>query len=105
MNEELRTLLTTVAVGTLIGTAVGVTIRWAQPNWARGWKKFVLNRQWKLFAFGTLLFGTAAILQWHEGRLYYATASLAMCILEIAALFRYGFKSLSPEMEQQIDQQ
>ena len=103
MNEELHTLLTNVAIGALIGTVVGVVMRYVKPEWARRWQKFVLNRQWKLFTAAAILFGVGAIILWHEGQVYTATTSTLLCILELVALVKYGFKPLTPEMERMID--
>lgn len=104
MNMELQDLLMEVGIAMVIGLVVGIAIRFARPEWSRRWTKFALNRQWKLFTLGALFFGSGAVFLWHEGRVYHAMLSLAMCALELVALTLYGFKPLTPEMERKIDQ-
>ena len=103
MDAELRMFLLELGVGVLFGTLVGLSVRKLRPDWQRRWQKFVLNRQWKLFTFGAILFGTGTVVAWLDGNIPYAVLNALLFLLEIFALFRYGFKSLTPEMEQMID--
>ncbi len=56
MSDELRTLLLTLAVAIPIGLAVGIVLRKLRPDSCKRYAKFCLDAQWKLFAFGFLLF-------------------------------------------------
>lgn len=103
MDPELRELLLKVGVYTLIGMVIGLLVRRLRPAWARRWQKFCLNRQWKLFGLAALMFGAGAVILWHDGQVYEAVLSAMMCLLEIVALWRHGFQSLTPEMEEMID--
>jgi hypothetical protein len=103
MDTELLIFLLQLGIGVLFGTLVGLSVQKLRPNWQRRWQKFVLNRQWKLFAFGAILFGTGAVVAWLDGNIPYAVLNSLLFLLELFALFRYGFKSLTPEMEQMID--
>lgn len=103
MNPELKAFLLEIGTCALVGAVVGMLIRWLRPDWSRQFVKFSLNRQWKLFAFGALFFGAGGVLLWYDGNTYYALLCVAMCVLELVALFLYGFKTMTPEMEAKID--
>lgn len=103
MDTELRSFLVELGMWMAIGAIVGLALRMLRPAWCRRWTKFVLNRQWKLFALGAILFGTGTVFAWLDGNIYYAALSALLCVFEIVALFRYGFRSLTPEMEEMID--
>jgi hypothetical protein len=103
MDAELRMFLLELGIGVLFGTLVGLSVRRLRPDWQRRWQKFVLNRQWKLFTFGAILFGSGTVVAWLDGNIPYAVLSALLFLFEIFALFRYGFKALTPEMEQMID--
>jgi ABC-type uncharacterized transport system permease subunit len=103
MDTELRELLLRLGLYMLIGMVIGLTVRRLRPAWARRWQKFCLNRQWKLFMLAAIMFGAGAVILWMDGQIYHAVLSGALCVLEIVAMFRHGFKSLTPEMERQID--
>ena len=102
MSEDLISLMKEVGTGVVIGTVIGVLLR-QRPDWCRSWAKFVLNGQWKLFALGAVLFGGGAISFWWAEMNAHAIASGLMCLLELYAMFRYGFARLTPEMERHID--
>ena len=102
MSEDLISLMKEVGMGVVIGTVIGVLLR-RRLDWCRSWTRFVLDGQWKLFAFGAVLFGSGAIGFWWAEMNAHAIASGLMCILELFAMFRYGFTRLTPEMESQID--
>jgi hypothetical protein len=103
MDTELRELLLKLGAYMLIGTVIGLLVRRLRPTWARRWTKFCLNRQWKLFTLAAIMFGAGAVILWRDGQIYQAILSAALFLLEIVALWRYGFQSLTPEMEEQID--
>ncbi len=102
MGNDLRMLLVEIGVGLAIGLVVGFALR-RKPEWCRSWTKFVLDGQWKVFAAGAALFGGAAVWCWLSGMRSHAIASAVMCLVEVFALFWYGFKRLTPEMERKID--
>src|SRR5690606_36530543 len=103
MDAELYRFLTEIGMWMAIGAIVGLALRMLRPAWCRHWTKFVLNRQWKLFALGAIFFGAGTVFAWLDGNLYFAVLGSLLCVLEIVAMFRYGFKTLTPEMEERID--
>lgn len=104
MNDELRTLLMILAVSLPIGLAVGVMIRKFRPDLTKSWAKFCLNGQWKLFAAAAVMFGVFAGVSFAQSQPYIGTLLAAFCVLELFALFSFGFKKLSPDMEKRIDE-
>lgn len=104
MSEELRTLLVLLAVAIPIGLAVGIGLRKLRPDLCKRYAKFCLGGQWKLFAFGFLLFGFLAAMSFMTGRAYFGALFIAFSGLQLFALLTYGFKPLTPAMEERIDE-
>lgn len=104
MDSELREFLWVLLISLLAGSLAGLVVGWLRPNWSKAWMKFCLNGQWKLFTLGMLFFGSGAIWCWIEGSVYFAGLNLVMCLLELVALLRYGFKPLTPGLARQIDE-
>lgn len=103
MSEELRSFLVGLIILGVVGLAIGIAIRKFWPESAKRYMKFSLNRQWKLFAFGALLFTIFGVYSFAQGRPHYGILFVILCCLELYCFFRYGFKSLSPEMEKRIN--
>jgi len=104
MSDELRTLLLIVAVSLPAGLVVGIALRKFFPDGCKWYAKFCLNRQWKLFAFGALFFGVMGTGSFLLSRPYFGIFFMAFCLFELYGLFAYGFKTLTPEQEKQIDE-
>lgn len=103
MSDELRALLLILAISVAVGLAGGIALRKLRPQWCKRVAKFSLNKQWKLFAFGTVLFAVLGVLSFAEGRPYFGAFFVAFSGFEIYAFFRFGFKPLLPEMEKRIN--
>lgn len=103
MSDELRALLLILAVSVAVGLAAGIALRKLRPEWCKTYAKFSLNRQWKLFAFGTVLFAVLGVLSFAQGRPYFGAFFVTFCGLELYAILRFGFKPLPPEMEKRIN--
>jgi hypothetical protein len=104
VSEELRFLLLILAVCVPVGLAIGIVLRKFKPRWCKSYAKACLNRKWWLFALGVVLFATLSVTQFLIGRTSFAVFFLLFAILELFALFAYGFKRLTPEMEKRIDE-
>ena len=104
MNEELRILLVIVSISLPVGLALGLIARKRFPESCKKYTKFCLDGKWKLFAFGVVLFGAFATLSFLAGRIYFGWFFVAFAGLELWALLASGFKPLSKEMEERIDE-
>jgi len=103
MSDDLRALLLILAVAVPVGLAAGIALRKLRPEWCKRYAKFSLNRRWKLFAFGTILFAVLGVLSFAQGRPYFGACLVSFSGLELYALFRFGFKPLPPDMEKRIN--
>lgn len=104
MNEELQTLLIIASVSLPVGLALGLVARKRFPESCKRYAKFCLDRKWKLFAFGAVLFGVLAALSFLNNRVYFGWFFIAFAGLDLWVLFTSGFKPLSKEMEERIDE-
>ena len=103
MSEELITLLIILATCIPLGLLLGIALRKARPTWCKSYAKSCMNRKWWLFAFGVLMFLGLSIGSFAQGRPYFGVLFLLFVCLEAFALVMFGFKSLTPEQEAQID--
>ena len=103
MNEELITLLIIFATCIPIGLLVGFAVRKTKPTWCKSYAKFCMNRKWWLFAFVILMFLGLSIMSFSQGRRYFGIFFLLFVCLGVFELVKYGFKTLTPEQEAQID--
>ncbi len=104
MSDELRRLLLILAISLPAGLVIGIALRKLFPAWCKRYAKFCRNRQWKLFAFGVLLFGVMGIVSFLQNMPYFGVFFLIFCLFELYAFFAFGFKTLTPEQEKQIDE-
>ena len=104
MSDELRTLLRILAVSLPAGLVIGIASCKLFPAWCKRYVKFCHNRQWKLFAVAALFFGVLGIVSFLHSSPYFAVFFLAFCLFELYGLFAFGFKTLTPEQEKQIDE-
>jgi ATP-dependent Clp protease protease subunit len=104
MSEDLKALLTIIAISLPVGLTIGIALRKLKPNWCKKYAKFCLNRQWKVFFLGVVLFGVISIHCFVINWFYFGIFFLLACLLEAFALINWGFKSLTPEMKKRIDE-
>lgn len=104
MTNELTTLVTIVSISVPIGLAVGMVCRKRFPAGVKRWAKYCMGARWGLFTFGALFFGGMAALSFWAGNPYFGWFFLGFAVLEIWALISSGFKPLSKELEQRIDE-
>lgn len=102
-SGELSELLTALLISAPIGLVIGVVLRRAKPEWCKSYAKFCLDRKWWLFAPGALFFLVLSITNFVQGRHYFGTFFLLFAFLEAYGFVKYGFHSLTPEEEAQID--
>ena len=103
MNEELRELLVILAKALPVGLILGIAMRKLFPQGSKRWAKFCLSRQWKLFAFGVVMFGVLAVSSFWIGRPFFGLFFVIFAVFELYALIKMGFKPLTKEMEERID--
>jgi len=104
MANEHIILLLIIGIGAITGLVVGISVRKLFPDVCKQYAKRTLNKQWKLFAFGVLFFGIMGIISFLMGYLYFGVFFMLFCLFELYGVFAYGFKSLTPEQEKQIDE-
>ena len=104
MSDELSLLLLIIAVGMPVGAAIGVALRKHRPGWCKRYAKFCLNRPWKVYAMGVVLFAFLGAMMFAQGRPYFGAFFVVLCGFQTFMLFRYGFRRLTPEMERRIDE-
>jgi uncharacterized membrane protein len=103
MNEEMISLLNGIAVAIPIGLLLGIVLRKMTPSWCKSYTKFCMNRKWWLFLFGTVGFLAMAIMSFANDTPYFGVFFLLFAGFAIYVLIRYGFKSLTPEQEAEIN--
>ena len=103
MTEEFKMLVIILVICIPIGLFIGIAIRKSRPMWCKSYVKFVLNGRWWLFAYGLILFIGLSIMSFVQNRPYFGTLFVLFALLEALALFRFGFKKLTPEQAARID--
>lgn len=104
MFGEVRLVLKIVALGVILGFIVVVTVKRMGPDWCRAYTKFCMNRQWPLFLFGAVFFFSLSALCFVQQRFFLGIFHSLMTLLEVFVLFKYGFQTLTPELEKFIDE-
>lgn len=104
MNEDLIELGKIVGIAAPMGLLLGIVLRKRFPEWCKSWTKFCLDKKWKLFLFGTLLFSGLAAMSFSMGHPYFGWFFVGFTLLEFWALFAFGSKSISEDQAASIDQ-
>jgi len=99
MTDELKTLLMILAVSLPVGILTGILLRKLAPDSCNRYARFSRNRQWPLFTLAAILFAVAAAGSFLIGKPYFGAFFTTFCLLELFALFAFGFKRLTPEEE------
>lgn len=102
LNDELKELLNIILFAVPVGIVVGLVALKLYPWGARSFVIFSLNKQWKLYFFGVVLFLGLAIMAFIQDSPYFAGFFILFAALECYALFTYGFKNITPEQEARI---
>ena len=103
MSPELKQLCILVALSLPVGLAVGLLLRKKKPNWCKNYTKSCLDRKWWLFLGGLILFIGLSAASFVSDRPYFGIFFLVFALLVAFCLVKYGFQSLSPELEAKID--
>ena len=103
MSANLRQLLWAILVGTIGGIGIAVAIRKLKPNWCKSYNKFCRDRKWWLFLYGSLLFVFLAYRTFSQDNISGGIFYSVFAVLQIWAFFKCGFKLLSPDERQKID--
>lgn len=103
MSPELKQLCIIVAVSAPVGLAVGLLLRKKKPDWCKSYAKSCLDRKWRLFLAGLILFIGLSVASFVGDRPYFGLFFLAFALLEAFCLAKYGFRPLTPELEAKID--
>ena len=104
MTDELKTLFTTLAVSLPVGLLIGIVLRKFTPGGCKRYAKLCRNKQWPVFTFGAILFAVLAVGSFLKTNPYFGAFFTAFCLLELFCLFAFGFRRLTPEDENQIDE-
>ncbi|MCX8266901.1 MAG: hypothetical protein OTI37_04740 [Planctomycetota bacterium] len=104
MDEDLKNLLIIISIAAPIGLVLGLILRLKFPESCKKLTKYSLNARWKLFTFGVVLFAALAVASFMTGNVYQGWLCVGFTCLELWCLITAGFKPLSKEMENKIDQ-
>ena len=104
MTDELKTLLTILAVSLPVGLVIGILLRKLAPGVCKRYAKSCRNKQWPLFTFGAILFAILAVGSFLKNSPYFGAFFTAFSLFELFCLFAFGFRRLTPEEEKQIDE-
>jgi hypothetical protein len=83
---------------------IGIALRRRRPEWCKRYVKFCSHRKWWLYGSGVLLFSILAVNAHVSAHPYLAAFYLAFALLEAYCFFQFGFRVLTPEMKNAIDQ-
>ena len=103
MANELGIVFKIVAFIGIFGLIAANVLRRSNKDWMSVYLKFCLDRQWPIFLFGAIFFCAMSALSFAQHRYLLGVFHSFMTVLEVYVLVKFGFQTITPELEQAIE--